>query len=103
MNVLSNQPIPGLVKKALSGLTKCTDQYIQIQVRQLRLESNQAGFGQTASALTPFDALDKVENMYLTLLDEDDYAPARALKANQAAAAFQANVNQAVQQRLQQD
>ena len=103
MNVDSNQPVPGLVKKALSGLAKCTDPLIQMQVRQLCLESNQAGFGQAASAVSPFDALDKVENMYLTLRDQDDYGPAKEIKAQQAVAAFQANVTQAVQQHLQQD
>ena len=103
MNVDSSHPIPGLVKKALSGLTHCTDPMVNLKVRQLRLESNQAGFGQAASAATPYSVLDKVENMYLTLRDQNDYGPATEIQAQQAAAAFQATVQQAVQQHLQQD
>ena len=75
MNVLQGQVIPTLRTKTLKGLTTSTFSFFQNKIIEMTMETSIGSSSSTIDAVKK--TLREVQQMYLTLLEQDNYPPGK--------------------------
>ena len=76
LNYISKNQVPDLTMHALKGLLPCDDPYIRMKVTQLSMQADAAM--RTKKPLEPIATLEELNEAYISLRNQNNYAPQQA-------------------------